>query len=486
MDRYSSSLEMPQLWSWKVGVFLVGVAVVIDVLVVQSPLVWLAGAGMLAIGAQFWNPISSLAVVIFTCGLLSYSPFESGALSRLYPGDLAIGIFLVAWLVGRTSWSLKRLFQPDLINRPLLGMAVVTPLSMLWSRLLPDPSVTYSFPHADVSWTTAQVSQLALLAATICMAFAVAATIKNWKNVETIVITMGIVVALGTLVTTAAVVFGFGGTYTILGATRGYWEQPWDSSMEPLSSLLLPFLYSGVLFGRHSLSRYRSVCVLFVLCLVGVVLTFSRESWLLAFLGLVFVSALWLRRHVTSVLPLIIIAVLLFTVLVSGAVGLVSRFYNPDEVYGLERIYFYVTALQLFATHPLLGVGAGNYQFFDRTYAEVSAGGVAHNQFLSVAAETGVPGLLMFLWLVVALLRFLLKFKVRVGHRSALPHWVTAAGWAFVLVWIAECFFREAFLVTAAAGGGTKAITSTIFPWILLGILFGAFNLSQTAVGTET
>src|SRR5438105_4765317 len=278
---------MPQLWSWKVCVFLVGVAVVIDVLVVQSPLVWLAGAGMLAIGAQFWNPISSLAVVIFTCGLLSYSPFESGALSRLYPGDLAIGIFLVAWLVGRTSWS-----------------------------------------------------------------------------------------------------------------------------VDPLCSLLLPLLYSGVLFGRHSLSRYRSVCVLFVLCLVGLVLTFSRESWLLAFLGLVFVSALWLRRHVTSVLPLIIIAVLLFTVLVSGAVGLVSRFYNPDEVYGLERIYFYVTALQLFATHPLLGVGAGNYQFFDRTYAEVSAGGVAHNQFLSVAAETGVHGLLMFLWLVVALLRFLLKFKV--------------------------------------------------------------------------
>src|SRR5207248_7589929 len=162
-----------------------------------------------------------------------------------------------------------------------------TPLSMLWSRLFPDPSVTYSFPHADVSWTTAQVSQLALLAATICMAFAVAATIKNWKNVETIVITMGIVVALGTMVTIAAVVFGFGGTYTILGATRGYWEQPWDSSMEPLSSLLLPFLYSGVLFGRHSLSRYRSVCVLFVLCLVGVLLTLYRATCLLDLLDLV-------------------------------------------------------------------------------------------------------------------------------------------------------------------------------------------------------
>src|SRR5205823_2728250 len=142
---------MPQLWSWKVCVFLVGVAVVIDVLVVQSALVWLAGAGMLAIGAQFWNPISSLAVVIFTCGLLSYSPFEAGVLSRLYPGDLAIGIFIFTWLMRCESWSFKEVFHPQLINRPLLGMAIVTPLSMLWSRFHSDPSVAYNFPHSDVS-----------------------------------------------------------------------------------------------------------------------------------------------------------------------------------------------------------------------------------------------------------------------------------------------------------------------------------------------
>ena len=71
----------------------------------------------------------------------------------------------------------------------------------------------------------------------------------------------------------------------------------------------------------------------------------------------------------------VIAAFLLVGVFASGAVGLVSRFYNPDEVYGFERIYFYITALQLFASHPVMGVGAGNYQFFDRTYAEVSAGG---------------------------------------------------------------------------------------------------------------
>ena len=482
---------MAQLWSWKVCVFIVGVAVTLDVLLVRSPLVGFGVvAGMLAVWGLFWSRSKSLAVVIFACGLLNYSPVETGAFSRLYPGDIAIGVFLVTWLMREMPLSLRRLFQPDLINGPLVGMAVVTPLSMVWSRLFPDPSVAYSFPHSDVSWATTQISQLALLAVTICMPFAVAATIKNWKNVEGVVITMGIVVTLGTLLTTAALFFGFGGSFTILGATRAYWEQPWDSSMEPLSALLLPFLYSGVLFGRRSLSAYRVICVLFIVCLLGVVITFSRECWFLAFLELVLVSALWLRgriaARIAAVLAFVMIGFLLSALLVPGAIGLVTRFYNPEEVYGLDRIYFYVTGLQLFMTHPFLGVGAGNYQFFDRIYAEVSAGGIAHNQFITVAAETGMPGLIALLWLLVAVLKIPRKFNLWEGRQGDPHYWVKAAGSVFVLALIAECLFREAFVVSAAAGGGTKAITSGIFAWILLGILFSVCNLSQTAAGTKT
>ena len=486
MENYSASLTITNGWSWKVCALIAGVAVTIDILVVQSPLVWLGVAGGLTILAQFKSPMSGLAVVLFTCGLLNYSPFEFGALSRLYAGDVAIAIFLIAWLGRRhTSWSVKNLFQPSLINHPLLAIAVVTPLSMLWSRLHPDPSVTYNFPHSDVSWAAAQAAQLVLLAATISIPFAVAATIKSWKNVEAVVIIIGVVVAIGTLLTTAALIFGFGGSYAILGATRAYWEQPWDSSMEPLTALLLPFLYSGVLFGRRSLSAYWLICVLFLLCLAGVVLTFSRQSWLLAFAGLFLVSAFWLRRRVTPVVALTMVVVLLSAVLVSGALGLIYHFYNPDEVYGLERIYYYATALQLFATHPLLGVGAGNYQFFDRSYTGEAAGGIAHNQFLTVAAETGILGLMALLWLVMALLRIrrkLLSPKESFGD----PHyWVRVAGSAFLLVWLAECFFQEAFFVTAAAGGGTKVMTANVFPWVLLGVIFAACRLAQTSAGNN-
>jgi len=480
----NSSL-IPQGWSWKICVLIAAVAVTVDVLLVQYPLVWLGAAGVLAVLAQFRSPISGLAVVIFSCGLANYSPFETGAWSRLYPGNVAIGIFILAWLASNISTSPKNFLPTTVVNKPLLGIGLMVPISMLWSRLHPDAEVTYAYPHSDVSWTTAQISQLVLLAATLCIPFAVAAAIKRWKDIETVVILVGVTVAVGTLLTAGGLIFGFGGSYAILGATRAYWGQPWDSSIE-LTALCLPFLFSAVLFGRRSVSHYWLICGLFALCLLGLVLTFSRETWVLGFCGLLLVSAAWLRSRLSPAFRVMIVAFVTVVIVFSGIIGLVSTFYNPDEVYGLERMYYYATALQLFTTHPVLGVGAGNYQFFDRSYEGDAAGGIAHNQFLTIAAETGIVGLLTFLWLVFTLFRVRSQLRFSVGSPGGSYEWLTVGGSAFLLLWIAECFFQEGFFATAAAGGGMHVMTLIVFPWILLGVLLGAYNLSQSGTSVET
>src|SRR5947207_1054809 len=105
MHSLDSSSAIRQPWSWKACALIAAIAVTLDVLLVQSPLVCLGLAAAMAVLAQFRSAISGLAVVIFSCGLLNYSPFEMGALSRVYPGDVAIGIFLLAWLLSSASWS---------------------------------------------------------------------------------------------------------------------------------------------------------------------------------------------------------------------------------------------------------------------------------------------------------------------------------------------------------------------------------------------
>jgi O-antigen ligase len=240
-----------------------------------------------------------------------------------------------------------------------------------------------------------------------------------------------------------------------------------------------------VLFGRGSLRLYRVFCLLFPLSLLGVVLTFSRATWLLAFCGLLLVSLAWLRLRVTPGVALFLTIFVSVVIVFSGVIGVASRFFNPDEVYGFERIYYYATALRLFVTHPLLGVGAGNYQFFDRSLEGEAAGGIAHNQFLTVAAETGLIGLAMLVWLVVVLFRIRKEMRLEPQFASDSHDWLKVAGSAFLAVWILECFFQEAFFATAAAGGGMHVMTVNIFPWIFVGVLLAARNMDQ-AIAPES
>ncbi len=68
----------------------------------------------------------------------------------------------------------------------------------------------------------------------------------------------------------------------------------------------------------------------------------------------------------------------------------------------MERLAQWLAGLRMFASHPLLGVGAGNYNAAYARYATScwpDALGHAHNYYITTAAETGALGLAAFLLL---------------------------------------------------------------------------------------
>ena len=104
-----------------------------------------------------------------------------------------------------------------------------------------------------------------------------------------------------------------------------------------------------------------------------------------------------------------------------------------------ERLAHWLAGLRMFAAHPVLGVGAGNY---NAAYAQVAVSGWAeplgqsHNYYINVAAETGVLGLLAFL----ALTAVTLYLGWRVAHAAVIrraPNCALALGFFAALVALA-------------------------------------------------
>ncbi len=73
-----------------------------------------------------------------------------------------------------------------------------------------------------------------------------------------------------------------------------------------------------------------------------------------------------------------------------------------------RRFNLSVAAWRMFLTHPLFGVGVGNYYYENRNYAQVSPGR-AHNMYLEMMAELGIVGIVLFLGIIFYTFRSLSK-----------------------------------------------------------------------------
>ncbi len=57
--------------------------------------------------------------------------------------------------------------------------------------------------------------------------------------------------------------------------------------------------------------------------------------------------------------------------------------------------------MNMIKKHPFLGIGYGSFPYFIMEYSEIEVERDAHNTYLRIAAEMGIPALLIFLLLII-------------------------------------------------------------------------------------
>ena len=112
-------------------------------------------------------------------------------------------------------------------------------------------------------------------------------------------------------------------------------------------------------------------------------------------------------------------------------------------------------ALEMARAEPVFGVGVGRFYPLSVDYTlkqYIAPRENAHNNFLQILAELGVPGLILFLSIVA--------LSIREGVRSAGESWIAAGSAAGAAAYLLTCMAGHPLLVDAAA-----------YPfWIALGL----------------
>src|SRR2546421_6817141 len=136
-------------------------------LTLVSPLFGLMGVLVLNLIVFFFiQPRLALPLYILVAGpsvVLSVS--GSGILSRLYIGNLLFGLIVVIWLLQRGLSERKAgpaRGEPGTLV-PLMCLAFVGLLSIVYSHLFPDLHVSYSFAHSNAPLLLVNLVEMILL-----------------------------------------------------------------------------------------------------------------------------------------------------------------------------------------------------------------------------------------------------------------------------------------------------------------------------------
>lgn len=338
----------------------------------------LLASGLLAVAA--WSPRAGLAAVI-TAGMLSPWALPTGTRTDL---DLIVPLqaaLCAGWLV-RALWRRDLgALQPSLAVLPLGAFGLVASAAFVTALL--TTGCGHSAP------LRAQAGALAglLLPIGTCVVAADALDRRWAERLTWLLLALGGVYLLGRLV--PALVF----------LTRPLFDLYADGS---LFWVWLVALAGGQAVANRRLPAEWRLALAWCVVLLLYIALHERPQWLGGWVPPLAAVAV----TVAVAAPRLAVAVAVIATLVAlPAAGYLRGFLagglnSPDNLYSLgTRLDAWAIVLRLIAAHPLLGLGPANYYHCTPLYPirGYTVHFSSHNNYLDVAAQTGVLGLLCLL-----------------------------------------------------------------------------------------
>lgn len=438
------------------------------------------GSAAIAIGAIFALSAFAVGPVLLPAALVL------GALATVTMSRPEVGIaaaFLMVplanlGLTGRPPWLLGAAWSVFLIVVAMLqsrgavrreGLPRMSVVSILYALV----AVVGAFTVAE-SLKDAQPILRALFTGLLTFAV-IAKTVRTRAQVQWVIagvatgaLLIGAFAAWEYLSGSAQAVGFLTSSGAVVGRASAGFAQP--NQLAGFLIVLIPFAAAGILIGWRLKLLYVAAVVLAV---IGVYASFSRG----ALIALVIIPLVFVRGR-----QVLVVASLLLVVGALATPGLLEERFRSLTGSGSEvesRLDIWDTALSIWSTHPIIGVGPGG---FPEAYAEARVPGKdflpatlfeppphAHNLFLHVLAEGGLLALLILLAVLAVAARTALDLR---RHEE---RWVRIFGSA-ALASLAAFVVHNVFDVTLLEGTG-------IYFWGLLGLLSAVYSIAVREYG---
>lgn len=219
--------------------------------------------------------------------------------------------------------------------------------------------------------------------------------------------------------------YGFIGNSGLKNAGLFQGSLVWHNQMAGFLLFLIPINLSLLIKSKPLQVRLLFASSFFI-ALFAMLLTYSRGGWISLFISLIFFVAINIKKIQKSariVLPIFFVFIIIL-LLVSKPSRIIERvnalrvdvFSNTKTVSGDLRTSVWQNSIKMFASSPVLGIGPGAFgsTYFNFQSAPWLYSKYAHNYFLEILVELGVPGLLIFLSILLVMMRSFYEKKKKI------------------------------------------------------------------------
>lgn len=247
-----------------------------------------------------------------------------------------------------------------------------------------------------------------------------------WKTLVTVVLTLAYIKsddALRKIIWVYILAIGMLAIITVSQAGSGRMEinnsyDPNDTALQFL--MVLPFVF-WELKASYGFKRTFLISIGLIL-LVGIVWTQSRGGFvgLLALLAVTMAQMKYFEKKGFVKIVFFVSAILMIVVYFGSSAyrERISSILNPSEDYNVTsvsgRVAIWKRGIEIMLNNPFFGIGVANFTTADgRLYASIgSRWNTAHNSFILIGAELGIPGLIAFVYLIWSSVRGITKIAV--------------------------------------------------------------------------
>ena len=243
------------------------------------------------------------------------------------------------------------------------------------------------------------------------------------------------------------------------------------SFVHPNSFGIFLFMVSSILgatvfsFGTGLKKRFLFL-IPFLMSIYCLFLTRSRGAWLSFSVSFFIIALLKSKKAVLIVLLLLGFA---FILMPTSAKDALKDSFDLSSGTSWERVMLWKGTVRMIKEHPVLGFGINTYSrnfpaFKPKEYSDLR---YSHNCYLQMASETGIPGAILFILFLSAVLMSCLKgiFKMVKDTRKDVAIGLFACLIGFILGAVVDTHFY--------------ALTLSVFFYVLFGFCFALTHYAE-------